>query len=135
MRHGDLLGLVMKGLGILTYMAQVRILAELSTPFLNMRWFLYITGNVKHHLYIKNGFAFAIAFFISRIAIIPFFWSISIKVIHLQDYVESVNPILHVIWISLCLLLDSLNVFWFSKIVKKVLLVVKGGEIKENHAD
>ena len=45
----------------------------------------------------------------------------------------SVNSVIHVTWISVCLVLDVLNVYWFSKILGKVMVALKDGGIQDKH--
>ncbi len=104
--------------GIFIYLIVFRTFAELSTPFVNLRWYHYQLGN-------KNGFWYKFAsksmlvlFFLSRIATLPYLWYGLIMT--LTDPQCAMLVKLHYrVWLfCACLVLDSLNVYWFSKMLK-----------------
>ncbi|XP_076441470.1 TLC domain-containing protein 4-B-like [Babylonia areolata] len=60
---------------MMPFFANFRLLAELSTPFLNVRWFLLTMGVSKSSpAFIINGLLFLVSFFLCRIVAIPFYW-------------------------------------------------------------
>lgn len=105
--------------------AILRVLAEMSTPFLNVRWFIFAFGKNKEPIFNWNNLAFAVAFFASRIMIMPFFYRTLRGLIQTEIYNNSVGPILHVTWILFVIAMDILNLYWFSFIAKKVVKTLK----------
>ena len=72
----------------------------------------------RSRLFLLNGFAMASTFFLSRIASIPPYWY---KVYCVYGSVNSRQ--LGVMWYLLifsCIVLDVINIFWFSKIFQGV---------------
>ncbi|CAB4000049.1 Transmembrane 56 [Paramuricea clavata] len=60
--------------GCLLFFANIRQIAELSTPFVNQRWFYDITGQARSSKqFIRNGLLMILAFFLGRIIFIPYF--------------------------------------------------------------
>jgi len=113
------------GNGYLTYMACFRVLAELSTPFMHFRWYLYISGRTKESIYFWNGLIFVSFFFLSRIAIIPYFYYVVYHIAKLEDYHNSVSFAFQCCWITGCIFLDLLNIYWFWKIIKRAQHTLK----------
>lgn len=105
--------------GALPWFANFRLIAEFSTPFVNQRWFLDVLLYPKSSPeFVMNGVAMAVIFFMVRIACMPSYWN---KVYSLYG----TEPCLRLgrMWyvlISSCVLLDLINVYWFSKIFQGV---------------
>ncbi|CAH1772737.1 unnamed protein product [Owenia fusiformis] len=106
------------------YFANFRLLCEFSTPFVNQRWFMDALGCKRSSpAFIANGLGLTVAFFLVRIASIPFYWH-KVYTVYGTDYYWSVGNI-HYVMVTSCVTLDILNVFWFSKLLKgarKVLM-------------
>ncbi|CAK8689638.1 unnamed protein product [Clavelina lepadiformis] len=114
--------------GVLLYFANFRLLAEISTPFVNARWCLATLNMKDNKLYFINGVLMAAVFFLCRIAIMPFFYYMAWQVISTESYQRVSFPI-HVSWLGICLMLDVFNCIWFDKMVRgalKHLNYVKG---------
>nr|XP_002131806.1 transmembrane protein 56-B isoform X1 [Ciona intestinalis] len=105
--------------GILIYFANLRLLAEMSTPFVNIRWALSIFDNKDSKWYFYNGLTMTFCFFISRILLMPYFYYLVYEVVFLEEY-KSVSFLIHVSWISVCIVLDTMNIFWFGKMLKGI---------------
>jgi len=105
--------------GYLSYYANFRIISEASTPLLNFRWKLYVTGHEKSSLYFWNGMALLLIFFICRIIPIPIFWASIYQLQKTEIYLTSVGPIVHYLWLGVCLILDVLNLYWFTLLCKR----------------
>lgn len=105
--------------------ATYRVLAEISTPFLNIRWFIYAFGRNKDPIFTWNNLAFAVSFFLSRLAIMPYFYGIVRGLLATDIYNQNVGPITHIVWQATMIMMDILNVYWFSLIAKKVLRSVQ----------
>eukprot|EP00445_Apocalathium_hangoei_P026724 CAMPEP_0203920128 /NCGR_PEP_ID=MMETSP0359-20131031/60472_1 /ASSEMBLY_ACC=CAM_ASM_000338 /TAXON_ID=268821 /ORGANISM="Scrippsiella Hangoei, Strain SHTV-5" /LENGTH=242 /DNA_ID=CAMNT_0050847567 /DNA_START=9 /DNA_END=737 /DNA_ORIENTATION=- len=97
---------------------------ELSTPFVHLRWYLVRRGWKASCLYLFNGVALVVTFFLARICNLPF-------VIWLFARQRQLG-VLEALWVipPICRLVTSsiflLNVFWFVKIVNGALKVVRG---------
>uniref|UniRef100_A0A670ZWZ6 TLC domain-containing protein n=1 Tax=Pseudonaja textilis TaxID=8673 RepID=A0A670ZWZ6_PSETE len=77
--------------GVLPYFANFRLLSELSTPFVNLRWFLDATGwSRTSRLVLANGLAMMVVFFMVRIAVIPSYY--------MQVYSWSLSWMLFIKW-------------------------------------
>lgn len=99
---------------VMPYFANFRLICELSTPLVNMRWFLYAGGHNKNSMYFfVNGLVMTLMFFVVRIAIIPVYWYkvYSISESHLWAQMRHLRYIM----IVTCVILDVINLFWFRK--------------------
>lgn len=105
--------------------ATYRVLAELSTPLLNVRWFIYAFGKNKDPIFTWNNLAFAVSFFVSRIAVMPYFYGVVQGLLATEVYNQNVGPITHVTWLAVVVMMDVLNLYWFSFIAKKVVRSVQ----------
>jgi hypothetical protein len=103
---------------------------ELSTPFMHFRWFLYKIGKDTTKLYEHNALAGMAVFFLCRILWGNFlsilFWVDSIRV--LATPAGATLP-MTAIWVYRLstLVMNALNAWWFSKMVKILLEAVRGG--------
>uniref|UniRef100_A0A3P9JF93 TLC domain containing 4b n=1 Tax=Oryzias latipes TaxID=8090 RepID=A0A3P9JF93_ORYLA len=62
--------------GVLPYFANFRLISELSTPFVNQRWFFEALKYPRSHwMVVSNGVAMAVVFFLVRIAVMPSYWA------------------------------------------------------------
>jgi len=68
--------LAMFGLGVFfdigVYFAAALLINEASTPFMTLMWYLTFSGRKETPLFLVNGVAFALVFFLCRIVFIPF---------------------------------------------------------------
>nr|CAB3266984.1 transmembrane protein 56-B [Phallusia mammillata] len=116
---------------VLLPVANFRLLAEMSTPFVNLRWALSTTGNKDSELYFYNGLLLTFSFFISRILPMPFFYYMVISVQSLDSYSRVSLPC-HISWIGVCMVLDVMNLMWFKKIMSGILThVIKRSKASE----
>ncbi|XP_069795173.1 TLC domain-containing protein 4-B [Narcine bancroftii] len=126
------------GEGMLPYFANFRLIAELSTPFVNQRWFfealLYPKTSKSN---IINGLLMAVVFFLVRIAVMPLYYSKMISTFGTEAFYR-LGIQAQFVWIITSICLDAMNVMWMSKIARgcrKVLLSckrVKKANIQEN---
>jgi len=121
----------------LSYYANFRIISEMSTPFLNFRWKIYISGNEKSPLYFWNGILLITTFFVVRIAPMPFMWASVYKLLNSESYINGISTTVHYTWLGLTLGLDILNVYWFNLLVRRAISAfspknVEKGIKKEN---
>lgn len=110
--------------GVLIYIANFRLLAELSSPFVNQRWFF---ETLKYPKFSKanviNGVLMTVVFFIVRIAAIPPFYGFMCSVYGTEPYLR-LGFLIQFTWISTCVVLDVLNVMWMIKISKGCIKVI-----------
>ncbi|XP_037682508.1 TLC domain-containing protein 4-like isoform X2 [Choloepus didactylus] len=110
--------------GVLAYHGNFRLLAELSSPFVNQRWFF---ESLKYPKFSKanviNGILMTVVFFIVRIAMIPPYYSYIYSVIGTEAYVR-LGFVIQCSWISTCVILDVMNVMWMIKISKGCIKVI-----------
>ncbi|KAG8006670.1 Transmembrane protein 56-B [Nibea albiflora] len=120
--------------GVLPYFANFRLISELSTPFVNQRWFFEaLKYNRSHQLVVLNGVAMAVVFFLVRIAVMPSYWASVFATFGTPDF-ERLGLGAQVAWITSCIALDVLNTVWMYKITRgcyKVLTGRGGRKVKE----
>jgi hypothetical protein len=97
------------------------LLFELSTPFLNIREFILITGKHKEYLYIIERL-FGVTFIISRIIFgIPASFYMQ-KVFYDSIVNDTTHNIFITVYFSIAnITLNGLNIYWLSKLLKKFL--------------
>ncbi|XP_046722300.1 TLC domain-containing protein 4-B isoform X1 [Silurus meridionalis] len=112
--------------GVLPYFANFRLISELSTPFVNQRWFFESLAYPRsHRLVVANGVAMAIAFFLVRIAVMPPYW-VKVFATFGTPAFERLGLGAQVAWIVSCICLDVLNVVWMYKIARGCYRVITG---------
>ncbi|KAM6905494.1 TLC domain-containing protein 4-B [Xenentodon cancila] len=120
--------------GVLPYFANFRLISELSTPFVNQRWFFEALKYPRsHRLVVLNGVAMAVVFFLVRIAVMPSYWVSVFATFGTPDF-ERLGLGPQVAWITSCIALDILNTIWMYKIARgcyKVLTGKGGRKVKE----
>ena len=104
--------------GYLTYFVNLRLIAELSTPFLNVRWLLATIGAKNSLVYYYNGLIFTAIFFLCRVAIIPYHYYILYVMTQTDTYKMAVGNVIHVVWLTVCVIIDTLDVVWFYKLIR-----------------
>mmetsp|Transcript_1315 Transcript_1315/g.2499 ORF Transcript_1315/g.2499 Transcript_1315/m.2499 type:complete len:293 (-) Transcript_1315:14-892(-) len=103
---------------------------ELTTPFINLRWFLYESGHKDGLAYKVNGFLMWLSFTIVRAAFCPYL------LYHFLSNAESVYnyPFGSVFFISEVIgyifAITLLNWYWWALITKGLLKVLLGGSAK-----
>ncbi|KAK2829326.1 hypothetical protein Q7C36_017316 [Tachysurus vachellii] len=112
--------------GVLPYFANFRLISELSTPFVNQRWFFEALAYPRsHRLVVANGVAMAVAFFLVRIAVMPPYWAKVFGTFGTPAF-ERLGLGAQVAWIISCVCLDVLNVVWMYKIARGCYRVITG---------
>lgn len=100
--------------GVLCYFANYRLMAELSTPFVNMRWVLSTLGYSKaDSVYFINGIAMLVSFYGVRILAMPFYWY-KVYTVYNTVYFNKLGSMRLVLFIP-CFVLDVLNICWGYK--------------------
>ncbi|CAH1270113.1 TMEM56 [Branchiostoma lanceolatum] len=119
--------------GNLTYFAVFRLTCENSTLFVNTKWLLDTKGFSKSSKpYVVNSLALALSFFVFRIATIPPYWYMVYTVYGTAQY-NRLLVLNKYIWIVTCLVLDVLNINWFSRIVRGAKRILQ--KSKQAHSE
>lgn len=94
------------------------LLFELSTPFVNINWFAsrLPAGTVSDRLILINGLLLLFTFFSVRI--VWGFYAVSIVAADMFQVLHLLGYFLPATILALNVLLDSLNIFWFWKMVQ-----------------
>uniref|UniRef100_A0A3B5A2A1 Transmembrane protein 56-B-like n=1 Tax=Stegastes partitus TaxID=144197 RepID=A0A3B5A2A1_9TELE len=123
--------------GVLPYFANFRLISELSTPFVNQRWFFEALKYPRsHRLVVLNGVAMSVVFFLVRIAVMPSYWASVFATFGTPEF-DRLGLGAQVAWITSCIALDILNTIWMYKITRgcyKVLTGRGGRKAKEGAA-
>nr|XP_051712196.1 TLC domain-containing protein 4 isoform X1 [Oryctolagus cuniculus]XP_051712197.1 TLC domain-containing protein 4 isoform X1 [Oryctolagus cuniculus]XP_051712198.1 TLC domain-containing protein 4 isoform X1 [Oryctolagus cuniculus]XP_051712199.1 TLC domain-containing protein 4 isoform X1 [Oryctolagus cuniculus]XP_051712200.1 TLC domain-containing protein 4 isoform X1 [Oryctolagus cuniculus]XP_051712201.1 TLC domain-containing protein 4 isoform X1 [Oryctolagus cuniculus]XP_051712202.1 TLC doma len=121
--------------GVLAYIGNFRLLAELSSPFVNQRWFFEVLKYPKFSkANVINGILMTLVFFFVRIATIPPMYGFMYSVYGTEPY-ERLGALIQFTWISTCLVLDVMNVMWMIKISKgciKVISLIRQEKARNN---
>ncbi len=106
------------------FLAMVAHICELTTPFVNQRWFLYEAGLKSGKVYFYNGLVMVLLWFVTRIVL--YSWC---GLLLFREY-KSVFTGLGVLRGSLVMTCYSaglgLQFFWFNKMVRGALKSLKG---------
>jgi len=107
---------------VMPYFANFRLIVELSTPLVNMRWFFYAAGYNKYSLcFFINGIVMTLLFFTVRIAIIPLYWYKVYTVLESPLWIKMRH--FRYVMIFTCVLLDIINIYWFKKMFRGAVMV------------
>ncbi|KAJ1063603.1 hypothetical protein CapIbe_002579 [Capra ibex] len=110
--------------GVLVYIGNFRLLAELSSPFVNQRWFFEALKYPKFSkANVINGILMTVVFFVVRIASIPPFYSYMYSVFGTEAY-RRLGFLIQFSWITTCVVLDVMNVMWMIKISKGCIKII-----------
>jgi len=99
------------------YLANIRLLSELSTPFVNCRWMLQQMNLRNSKLYEFNRSVTVYAYFVCRILPIPFYWTIA-AINWSNDGYKNCDMFIKIIIFTSGIALDALNFNWFGKLTK-----------------
>lgn len=111
--------------GLLPYFANFRQLAEISTPFVNQRWFFDAIGRPRTcRSPIINGYALGVSFFVCRIVVMPIYYNSCYAAWGTQQQKE-LGGLVSFYWISTSVVLDVINLYWFSKIVRGAVKITR----------
>jgi len=112
-------------LNVMPYFANFRLLAELSTPLVNIRWFLDVLKFPKSSkAFVLNGLLMTLVFFFVRMVAMPIYWW--------KVYTVAITPLwshmghFRYVLIYVCLVLDAINLYWFSKMVRGCIRIFTG---------
>ncbi|EFA81991.1 TRAM [Heterostelium album PN500] len=98
-------------------------LTEVSTPFVNFRWFLYRTNKSKDFIYIINGLLMALGFLLARVLYAP----TTIGYALITKYPLSLNLPGYIWWGTYlgCVAINSLNMYWAYLIFRGLYRAMK----------
>nr|XP_012646446.2 transmembrane protein 56 isoform X2 [Microcebus murinus] len=121
--------------GVLAFVANFRLLAELSSPCVNQRWFFEALKYPKFSkANVINGILMTVVFFIVRIVSIPPLYIFMYSVYGTEPY-RRLGLLIQCSWISSCVVLDVMNVMWMIKISKgciKVISLIRQEKARNN---
>lgn len=130
------IGLGLYHQGLYAFFIIFRLLSELSTPFVNLRWVFYELGPpYKDSLwYYVASLGMVISFFLCRILVLPWLWyQLLTTIVHPSSVI--VPPVLRV-WICInYTMFDVLNVYWFGKMIRGAIKVCRNWQKKASFAD
>ncbi|CAH1272492.1 TMEM56 [Branchiostoma lanceolatum] len=102
-----------------TFFNAMRMIQEVSNPFLHLRWLLAAAGVSRNsRLYVTNGLVFAASFLVSRILPIPYYWTQSLQLITSPQTYVRFGALGLGFWFVADLLFDGINCFWAVKICR-----------------
>ncbi|XP_044485216.1 TLC domain-containing protein 4 isoform X4 [Mangifera indica] len=92
--------------------------SEITTPFVNLRWYLDVAGQKSSNIYIWNGVALFLGWLVARILLFIYFF------IHMAihfDQVKEIFPLGFYSMLTVPPVLAIMNVIWFWKIFKGLI--------------
>ncbi|XP_023533880.1 transmembrane protein 56-B-like isoform X2 [Cucurbita pepo subsp. pepo] len=95
---------------------------EITTPFVNLRWYLDNAGQKNSNLYVINGIALFFGWLVARIVLFIYFFGHMFK--HF-DEVKSVYPLGFYTLLAVPPMLAIMNIFWFWKIARGMIKTLK----------
>lgn len=130
LHHG--LSMYAIGLALLSGQAHMYILmvlfTEVTTPFVNLRWYLDVAGQKTSNLYLYNGVALFVGWLIARIILFIFLFT------HMYfhfDQAKSMFPLGFYSLLTVPPAVAAMNVIWFSKILKGMVKTLS----RRKHSD
>merc|ERR1712137_283165 len=99
------------------FLTGLHLFFEISTPFLNLRWFLIKTGNGGVPIAIINDYVFVASFFLCRICLGPIFAYLYSTTFHANSF-----NYLNFIFATSMLVSNLLNFYWFYLILRSALV-------------
>ncbi|XP_033133831.1 TLC domain-containing protein 4-like [Brassica rapa] len=98
-----------------TYMV---LLSEVTTPEINLRWYLDISGLKRSKAYLINGVAIFLAWLTARILLFVYmFYHVYVH----YDQVAMMHPFGYLLVFVVPVALSVMNLMWFGKIVKGLM--------------
>ncbi|KAH3698510.1 TLC domain-containing protein 4-A-like [Dreissena polymorpha] len=111
--------------GVLCYFGMLRLIAEVSTPPVNQRWFFDILDVPRSNCCVLlNGMLMVATFFFFRMVTMPIYWY-QIWLVTGTDAVLTLGHIQLIMYIP-CFVLDALNLYWFYKMCRGFIKAIKG---------
>lgn len=101
------------------FLTALLLFSELSTPFLNMRWFFFKRNLTNRKRYLVNGLLLWLSFFVGRVLTIPFCLYVHYNSLHKYGALMSFTE--YYMYPLMSIFLCVVNVYWFSLLTKKVI--------------
>ncbi|CAO1944635.1 unnamed protein product [Urochloa humidicola] len=131
LHHG--LSMYAIGLALLSGKAHMYILmvlfTEVTTPFVNLRWYLDVAGQKTCSLYLYNGVALFFGWLVARIILFVYLFT------HMYFHFDQARSIFTLGFYSLVAVpstVSVMNVFWFWKILKGMVKTLSRRKHSEN---
>jgi len=124
-----LAGIIGIGLGLyhqgwFAFFIVYRIISELSTPFVNLRWVFYELGPPykDSFWYYFASFGMVVTFFLCRILVIPWHWyEVLVTISHPSALIA---PLILRVWTCInYIMFDVLNLYWFGKMIRRLVKI------------
>ena len=111
--------------GKLMFFVVYRLIAECSTPFVNLRYILSDLGIKDGSSYLFAGISMLISFILCRIVVLPWHWYELLTCVMTEEATELV-PLFFKFWLGFnYLVFDVLNVYWTYKMIRGLLKLIK----------
>ena len=108
------------------YFGMLQAITEGSTPFVNWRFILIETGKKDSFWYTFASLGMMVSLFLCRMVKMPWHWYVlyDVKLI-MSKVLCKVSMLLIIQALINCISFASLNVYWFSKMVKGAVKLAK----------
>ncbi|KAL4587872.1 hypothetical protein LXL04_000747 [Taraxacum kok-saghyz] len=123
LHHG--LSMLALGQALLSGQVQFYILivlfTEITTPFVNLRWYLDVAGKKNSTLYVMNGVGMFVGWLVARVILFVFFFY------HMFTHFDQVKQVYTMGYYSLLTIppaLAVMNLNWFRKIAKGLIKTI-----------
>jgi hypothetical protein len=112
----NIINFILSLVGVFPLIAMIRLTSELSTAFINLRWYLHAFNLKDTKLYLYNGFIILVTFGLTRIVTLFPIWYLLYSAPN--DYKWRQVDIEYKIFVIVASLgLDSLNIYWYYRIL------------------
>lgn len=111
------------------YLAMLWLASELTTPFVNMRWFLFVMKKTDTTLYLVNGMLMTLGFLLWRVIYIP--GSALYTLYYFSDHIKLTAPYVQPLIPISMPSITILNAYWTYLMIKGILKFIKPGGKKE----
>ena len=127
-----LAGIIGIGLGLyyqgwFAFFIIYRMISEISTPFVNLRWVFYELGPPykDSFWYYFASFGMIVTFFLCRILVMPWHWYELLVAITCPSAL--IVPLVLKVWICInYIMFDVLNLYWFGKMIRGLVKLYRG---------
>ncbi|KAK9079845.1 hypothetical protein SSX86_001518 [Deinandra increscens subsp. villosa] len=121
LHHGLSLFAIVQSLlsGQVQFYILIVLFTEITTPFVNLRWYLDVAGKKNSTLYLLNGVAMFVGWLVARVILFVFFFY------HIYTHFDQVKlvyyPMGYYTLLTIPPMLAVMNLFWFWKIAKGMM--------------
>ncbi|KAL8215131.1 hypothetical protein R6Q57_004580 [Mikania cordata] len=125
LHHGLSLFSIIQSLlsGQLQFYILIVLFTEITTPFVNLRWYLEVAGKKSSMLYMMNGVAMFVGWLVARVFLFVFFFY------HISTHFDQVGlvfyPLGYYTFLTIPPMLATMNLFWFWKIAKGLMKTLR----------